>query len=230
MGISRLLFPGRDDRVHGCYCNAGAVGHGSSRCVRRPAILLLALAITYAFPALAQTREWKIDPNHSTAQFTVRHMGVSNVTGTFNKVSGTAQMDEKDLTKSAIDAAIDVTSVDTRVEARDKDLRSDHFFDVAKYPTMEFKSKRVEKQGDDYKLIGDLTMHGVSREVALTMETPSAIVTDPYGNLRQGFSANTVINRKDWGMTYNNLLQSGEAVVGDKVKIQVDVELIRKKG
>ncbi len=192
----------------------------------RNAILFLFLT---SLTALAQTSIWNIDPNHSTAQFTVRHMGLSNVRGTFNKVSGSAQMDDKDFTKSSVDAVIDVASVDTRVEGRDKDLRSDHFFDVTKYPTMEFKSKRIEKQGDGYKLIGDLTMHGVTKEVALNLDQPSGIVADPHGNVRRGFSAATTINRKDWGLIYNNMLQSGEAVVGDTVKIQVDVELVQKK-
>ena len=192
----------------------------------RLTLLCLLLA---AVPALAQTSTWNIDPNHSTAQFTVRHMGVSNVTGTFNKVSGSGQLDDKDLSKSSVDAVIDVASVDTRVEMRDNDLRSDHFFDVAKYPTMEFKSKRIEKQGDDYKLIGDLTMHGVTKELALTVDQVSSILTDPKGNKRRGFSANTTINRKDWGLVYNNMLQSGEAVVGDKIKIQIDVEFVQKK-
>ena len=191
---------------------------------------LLALSVLLtALPVAAQTSTWNIDPNHSTAQFTVRHMAVSNVTGTFNKVSGTAQMADKDLTKSSVDAIIDVASVDTRVEMRDKDLRSDHFFDVAKYPTIEFKSKRIEKQGDGYKLVGDLTMHGVTREVSLNVDQPSPIVTDQRGNMRRGFEATTTINRKDWGMTYNNLLQTGEAVVGDTIKIQVDVELLKPK-
>jgi len=192
----------------------------------RNAVLVLFLS---SITALAQTSSWNIDPNHSTAQFTVRHMGLSNVSGTFNKVSGTAQMDEKDFTKSSVDAVIDVASVDTRVEMRDNDLRSDHFFDVAKYPTMEFKSKRIEKQGDGYKMIGDLTMHGVTKEVTLNMDQPSGIVTDPKGNSHRGFSASTTINRKDWDLKYNNLLQSGEAVVSDNVRIQIDVELVMKK-
>jgi len=94
---------------------------------------------------------------------------------------------------------------------------------------MEFKSKKIEKQGDGYKMTGDLTMHGVTKEVTLNVDEPSSVITDPYGNLRRGFSASTTINRKDWGMTYNNLLQTGEAVVGDNIKIQIDVELVRKK-
>lgn len=193
--------------------------------VRNALLFLLFTSLT----AVAQTATWNIDPNHSTAQFTVRHMGLSNVSGTFNKVSGTAQMDEKDFSKSSVDAVIDVASVDTRVEMRDNDLRSDHFFDVAKYPTMEFKSKRIEKQGDGYKLIGDLTMHGVTKEVTLTLDQPSGIITDQRGNSHRGFSASTSINRKDWGMTYNSLLQSGDAVVGDTIKIQIDAELVKKK-
>ena len=193
--------------------------------IRNAVLVLFLTSIT----ALAQTSSWNIDPNHSTAQFTVRHMGLSNVSGTFNKVSGTAQMDEKDFTKSSVNAVIDVASVDTRVEMRDNDLRSDHFFDVAKYPTMEFKSKRIEKQGDGYKMIGDLTMHGVTKEVTLNMDQPSGIVTDPKGNSHRGFSASTTINRKDWDLKYNNLLQSGEAVVSDNVRIQIDVELVMKK-
>lgn len=190
---------------------------------------VLVFVMLASLAALAQTSSWNIDPNHTAAHFTVRHMGLSNVTGTFDKVSGTAQMDEKDFTKSAVDAVIDVSSVDTRVQMRDNDLRSDHFFDVAKYPTMEFKSKRIEKQGDGYKMIGDLTMHGVTKEVTLNMDEPSAIMTDARGNMHRGFSASTTINRKDWGMTYNNLLQSGEAVVGDTIKIQIDAELVKKK-
>ncbi len=192
----------------------------------RYAVLFLLFA---SLTALAQNSTWNVDPNHTAAHFTVRHMGLSNVTGTFDKVSGTAQMDDKDFTKSSVDAVIDVASVDTRVQMRDNDLRSDHFFDVAKYPTMEFKSKRIEKQGDGYKMIGDLTMHGVTREVTLNMDEPSAIMTDQHGNMHRGFSASGTINRKDWGMTYNNLLQSGEAVVGDTIKIQIDAELVKKK-
>ena len=179
--------------------------------------------------AAAQTATWSVDPNHSSAQFTVRHMGLSNVTGTFNKVSGTAQLDDSNWAKSSVDAVIDVASVDTRVEGRDKDLRSPNFFDVEKYPTMEFKLKSVQKNGDGLKLIGDLTMHGVTKEVTLNVDAPGAAVTDPWGNARRGFSASTTINRKDWGLTWNNTLKSGEAVVGDNVKIEINAELVKKK-
>lgn len=191
--------------------------------------IAVALLLLAAWPALAQTSSWNIDPNHSTAQFTVRHLGLSNVTGTFNKVSGTVQLDEKDITKSQVDAVIDVASVDTRVEARDKDLRSPNFFDVEKYPTMEFKSTSIQKSGDGLKLVGNLTMHGVTKPVTLSVDGPTAEVKDPWGNPRRGLSASTTINRKDWGLVYNNTLQSGEAVIGDTVKIQIDVEMVKKK-
>jgi polyisoprenoid-binding protein YceI len=221
-------FATRADERASVTLAQNAVSPNLRRIVLKIRVALLML-LAASLPAIAQTSNWNIDSNHSTAQFTVRHMGLSNVSGTFNKVSGTAQLDDKDLTKSSVNAVIDVTTVDTRVQARDNDLRSDHFFDVAKYPTMEFKSKRIEKQGEDYKLVGDLTMHGVTKEVSLTVDQLSSVVTDPYGNLRRGFSANTVINRKDWGLVYNNMLQSGEAVVGDKIKIQIDVEMTQKK-
>ncbi len=179
--------------------------------------------------AFAQSAEWTIDPNHSTAQFTVRHMGISNVTGSFTKVSGTATIDDSDLTKSQVQASIDVNSVDTRVEARDKDLRSPNFFDVAKYPTIEFKSTKIVKNGDKLQLIGDLTIHGTTRSVTLDVDGPTAANTDPYGNLRRGLSASTTINRQDYGLRWNNRMGTGEAIVGDIVKIQIDAELIRKK-
>lgn len=177
----------------------------------------------------AQTSTWSIDPNHSTAQFTVRHFGISNVTGNFTRVTGTVDVDEKDITQSQVSASIDVKSVYTRVEARDNDLKSAHFFEVEKFPTMDFKSKKVVNSGGKLQLIGDLTMHGVTREVALDLDGPTPALTDPYGNLRRGISGTTSLNRRDFGLTYNSALKTGEAVVGDTVKIQIDLELVRKK-
>ncbi len=179
--------------------------------------------------AFAQTADWNIDPAHSTAQFTVRHLGISNVSGTFNKVSGTVALNEKDITQSQVNASIDVNSVDTRVENRDKDLKSPHFFEVDKYPTIEFKSKRIVKSGDKLQVIGDLTIHGTTHEVTLDGEGPTPEINDPWGNARRGFSATTTINRKDFNLTYNNVLKSGEAAIGDAVKIQIDAELVKKK-
>jgi polyisoprenoid-binding protein YceI len=191
--------------------------------------VVFALFVLATFSAFGQTTEWKIDPVHSTAQFTVRHFGISNVSGMFTKVTGNISLNEKDITQSQVDASIDVSSVDTHVENRDKDLKSPHFFDVDKYPTIEFKSKRIVKSGGRLEVIGDLTMHGTTREVTLDGEGPTPEIVDQGGNARRGFSASTIINRKDFNLTYNNLLKSGEAVVGDTVKIQVDVEMVKKK-
>jgi polyisoprenoid-binding protein YceI len=179
--------------------------------------------------ALAQTSNWTIDPAHSTAQFTVRHMGISNVTGNFTKLTGTAVLNEKDIAQSQVSVSIDVNSVDTRVEMRDKDLKSATFFDVEKFPTIEFKSKRIVGSGGKVQVIGDLTIHGTTREVTLDGEGPTPEMTDPWGNARRGFSATTAINRKDFNLVYNNLLKTGEAVIGDNVKIQIDVEIVKKK-
>ena len=190
---------------------------------------LSAIAFLATLSAFAQTSNWNIDPAHSTAQFTVRHLGVSNVSGNFTKVSGSVVLDEKDITKSQVNASIDVSSVDTRVEMRDKDLKSANFFEVEKYPTMEFKSKSIRKNGDKLQVVGDLTIHGTTHEVTLDSDGPSPEVGDPWGNTRRGFSATTSINRKDFSLTYNNALKTGEAVIGDTVKIQIDAELVKKK-
>ena len=191
--------------------------------------VVFALFVLASLSALAQTSDWTIDPAHSTAQFTVRHLGISNVSGTFTKVSGTVSLNEKDITQSQVNASIDVNSVDTRVENRDKDLKSPHFFEVDKYPTIEFKSKKILSSGGRLQLIGDLTIHGATREVTLDVDGPTPALTDPWGNLRRGISATTAINRRDFNLTYNNLLKSGEAVVGDTVKIQIDAEMVNKK-
>src|SRR5579864_4020967 len=192
--------------------------------------LALLLALFLAVSAAAQTSSWTIDPKHSTAQFTVRHLAISNVSGNFTNVTGTIDLNEKDITLSQVSAVIDVSSVDTRVSDRDKDLRSPNFFDVEKYPTIEFKSKRIVNSGGKLQVIGDLTMHGTTREVTLDVDGPTPELNDPWGNVRRGFSASTTLNRKGFGLTYNHALKTGEAVVGDNVKIQIDLELIKKKG
>jgi polyisoprenoid-binding protein YceI len=192
--------------------------------------LLLAALSLVAAAAVAQTSTWNIDPNHSTAQFTVRHLAISNVSGSFTKVTGTVQFNDKDIMQSQVNAVIDSASVDTRVPDRDKDLRSPNFLDVEKYPTLEFKSKRIVNNGGKLQMIGDLTLHGTTREVTLDVDGPTPELNDPWGNVRRGFSATTTINRKDYGVVWNNTLKSGEAVVGDNVKIQIDVEIVKKKG
>ncbi len=188
-----------------------------------------AIALVASLSALAQTSTWNIDPAHSTAQFTVRHLGISNVTGSFTKVTGTVVLNDRDIAQSEVSATIDANSVDTRVEARDKDLKSPHFFEVEKYPTIEFKSKKIVSSGGKLQVIGDLTIHGTTRDVTLDVDGPTPELADPWGNLRRGISATTTINRKEFGLAYNNLLKTGEAVVGDTVKIQIDAEMVKKK-
>lgn len=190
---------------------------------------ILAVAILAGVSAQGQSATWNIDPNHSTAQFTVRHFGISNVTGSFTKVSGSVVLNEKDITQSQISASIDVSSVDTRVEARDKDLKSANFFEVEKYPTIEFKSKKITGSAGNLQVTGDLTIHGTTREVTLDVDGPTPELADSWGNTRRGISATTSINRKDFNLVYNKALGTGEAVVGDNVKIQIDAELVKKK-
>ena len=190
--------------------------------------IVSAITLLASLPVFAQTSTWNIDPAHSNAQFTVRHLGISNVTGSFTKVAGTVTLNEQDITQSQVSASIDVNSIDTRVEARDNDLKSPHFFEVEKYPTIEFKSKRIVSSGGKLQVIGDLTIHGTTREVTLDVDGPTPALTDPWGNLRRGISGTTTINRKDFNLTYNNTLKSGEAMIGDTVKIQIDAEITKK--
>ena len=190
--------------------------------------IVSAITLLASLPVFAQTSTWNIDPAHSNAQFTVRHLGISNVTGSFTKVAGTVTLNEQDITQSQVSASIDVNSIDTRVEARDKDLKSPHFFEVEKYPTIEFKSKRIVSSGGKLQVIGDLTIHGTTRELTLDVDGPTPALTDPWGNLRRGISGTTTINRKDFNLTYNNTLKSGEAMIGDTVKIQIDAEITKK--
>jgi len=187
---------------------------------------LLAFA---ALPALAQTTTWQIDPNHTSAQFAVKHLGVSTVRGAFTKTTGTVQLDEKDITKSQVKVTVDTTTLDTRNETRDKDVKSPNFLDVAAYPTMTFKSKRITAEGDGkYKMTGELTLHGVTREVTFDVDGPSPAIQDPWKNLRRGASATATINRRDFGITYSKTLDTGGLVVSNEVQITIDIEFIRK--
>ncbi len=188
-----------------------------------------ALAAAISLPTAAATSTWQIDPNHSAAQFAVRHLAISTVRGAFTKVSGRVQMDDKDISKSSVEVTIDAASVDTRVADRDKDLRSDHFFDTAKYPTLTFKSTRVEQVAPGMlKVTGDLTIHGTTKQVVLEVEGPTAPVKDPWGNQRAAASATTKINRQDFGVKWNATMDNGGVVVGDEVSITIDVELVQK--
>jgi polyisoprenoid-binding protein YceI len=187
------------------------------------------LAAICSLPAPAATSTWQIDPAHSAAQFSVRHLGISMVRGAFSNVKGTINYDDKDVSRSTVDVIIDVTTVDTREPDRDKDLKSDKFFDVAHYPAMTFKSKKVEQAGPGkLKVTGDLTIRGVTKEVVLDVEGPTAPVTDPWKNQRAAVTASTKINRQDFGVKWNATLDNGGVVVSDEVSINIDVEMVQK--
>ncbi len=185
-------------------------------------VLTLIAAMSLAATAAAQAGNWTIDPNHTSAQFSVRHLAVSTVRGAFTKVTGSATFDPSNPAKTALDATIDASSVDTRVEMRDKDLRSPNFLDVEKFPTITFHGKQTKAAGPGkLQITGDLTIHGVTKEVVLDVDGPSAAIKDPWGNQRIGASASTKISRKDFAV--NGL----PAVVGDEITITIDAELIQ---
>jgi len=184
--------------------------------------LVVATALFATLPAAAQD-SWQLDPAHCSAQFSVRHLGISTVRGAFTKLSGAVQYDPAAPGKSSLEATIEATSVDTRVEMRDNDLRSPNFLDVQKYPTITFQSKKVEAAGaGKLKVTGDLTVHGVTKEVALDVDGPTPAMKDPWGNLRMGASATTKINRMDFGVS------GRPGVVGDDITITLDIEMTRQ--
>ena len=179
-------------------------------------------ALAMAATAVAQAGTWQIDPNHTAAQFSVRHLGVSTVRGAFTKVTGSVKYDPADPTKDSLEVTIEAKSVDTRVEMRDNDLRSDHFLDVQKYPTITFHSKQTKTVGaGKLQMVGDLTIHGVTKEVVLDVDGPTAPIKDPWGNQRIGASATTKIVRQDFGVSFL------PGVVGDEITITIDTELIQ---
>jgi len=187
------------------------------------------IALTLA-PALALGQStWSIDPVHTHASFSIRHMVISNVRGELGKVNGTLTLDDKDVTKSKVEATIDVAGIDTREQKRDDDLRSPNFFDVAKYPTITFASTKVEKAGkEELKVTGDLTIHGVTKPIVLKVTGPTPEVKDPWGMTRRGISASTKLNRNDYGVSWSKVLEGGGAVVGNDVAIEIEVELVKK--
>src|ERR1700689_2886854 len=189
---------------------------------------VLAFAVTVALPVLAHADTWSIDPPHTSVEFTVRHMMISNVKGQFQKTTGTITINGNDPASATIDATIDASSVDTRVERRDTHLKSPDFLDVAKYPTITFKSTKVEAAGPGkFKVTGDLTLHGVTKPVVLDVESSGAPVK-VMGGLHAGASATTKINRSDFGLSWNKALETGGVVVGDEVAISIDVEAVKK--
>jgi len=193
-------------------------------------LLTVAALIAFAsLPALAQTTTWQVDPAHTNTQFAVRHLGVSTVRGAFTKTTGQIQLDEKDMTKSQVEITVDMSTLDTRNEGRDKDVKSSNFLDVATFPTMTFKSRKITAAGaGKFKLTGDLTLKGQTKEVTFDVEGPSPAIKDPWGNLRHGASATATINRQDFGVTYNKTLDSGGLVVSNDVQITIDIEFVRK--
>ena len=184
--------------------------------------------VTGTAQAAKQTR-WELDPAHSAAHFSVRHLMISNVRGDFNKVSGSAVLDLSDPTKSAIEVSVDIASIDTREPQRDEHLRSADFLDVANHPSITFRSKQITAAGAGrFKVTGDLTIRGVTRTVTFDVDGPTPPVKDPWGNVRAGVSATAKINRKDFGLVWNALTEAGGIVVGDEVSITFEAELVQK--
>lgn len=192
-------------------------------------VKVIATAVILTIPAFASAAPWSIDADHSSVGFKVRHMMVSNVKGDFGKVSGVVNINDKDITKSKVEVTIDTASINTGATKRDEHLKSADFFDVTKYPTMTFVSKKVAKAGkDNLKVTGDLTLHGVTRQVVLDVEGPSKESKDPWGNIRRGATATTKINRKDFGLVWNTALETGGVAVGEEITIALEIELLKK--
>jgi len=174
------------------------------------------------------TTTYKIDPAHSSAQFVVRHMMITNVRGAFSNVQGAVAWDAANPGRSSIEAVIDATTIHTQEAGRDAHLKSADFLDVEKYPTITFKSTGVESAGtDDHSIKGDLTIHGVTKPVVLKVDGPTAEGKDPWGNTRIGASASTKIKRNEFGLTWNSTLDTGGILVGDDLKIELEVSLIK---
>jgi polyisoprenoid-binding protein YceI len=189
--------------------------------------MLAGLAAAIALPASAGTTTYQIDPRHSSAGFGVTHLMISTVRGEFHGVTGTVIVDDSDISKSSVNVTIDATTVDTREPDRDKHLKSEAFFDVARYPTITFQSTKVERNSDgSLKLTGDLTIRGVTKTAVLTATLPKAPIKDPWGLQRTAVSASTKINRQAFGVAWNQKLDSGGVVVGDDVNVTLDVEMI----
>jgi len=202
------------------------MGHLTAKLVLGTA---LAAALNFPAAAAAATSTWQIDPAHTAAGFAVKHLMISTVRGQFKGITGTVNWDDQDITKSTVDVTIDANTVDTSEPNRDKDLKSGNFFDVAKYPAITFKSKKVEPvSAGKLRVTGELTIHGVTREVVLDVEGPTPPVKDPWGNSRVAASATTKINRQDYGVKWNANMDGGGVVVGDDVNITIDLEMVKK--
>ena len=198
------------------------------RNVLRSAVGVLALALVLPVSARAET--WVIDPAHTVSGFTVKHMMIANVTGVFEGTRGTIEYRPGDPGSVKADITIEAKSVNTRIGRRDDDLRSDNFFSAEKFPTLAFRSRRVQNvRAEGFDLVGDLTIRDVTREVVLKVGGPTAPIKDPQGNRRVGATASTTINRKDFGIMWNRTIEAGGVVVGDEVRINLEVEAVEKK-
>ncbi|HKX05557.1 MAG TPA: YceI family protein [Methylomirabilota bacterium] len=194
----------------------------------RAAVVVLVLALLLPVSARAET--WVIDPAHTVSGFTVRHMMIANVTGVFEVTRGTIEYRPGDPGSVKADITIEAKSVNTRIGRRDDDLRSDNFFSAEKFPTLAFRSRRVQNvRAEGFDLVGDLTIRDVTREVVLRVDGPTAPIKDPQGNRRVGATASTTINRKDFGIMWNRTIEAGGVVVGDEVKINLEVEAVERK-
>ena len=195
--------------------------------MKRLAVAFAAI-LALSIPCTAPAAVWNIDPAHTNVAFKIRHLTISNVKGNFVKFSGTVDIDDKDVTKSRIDVTIETASIGTNVQKRDDHLRSADFFDIATYPTMTFVSRKILPAGQDKLTVtGDLTLRGVTREVVLEVEGLSQEVRDPWGGVRRGASASAKINRKDFGLAWNEELEGGGLAVGEEVAISLEVELVK---
>lgn len=184
--------------------------------------------ISLALPGFALASPWTIDPDHSNVGFKVRHMMVANVKGNFNKFSGTVDIDDKNINQSKVSVTIDTASINTNVQKRDEHLRSADFFDVAKFPTMTFVSKKVVRVSrDKLRVTGDLTLRGITRQVVLNVDGFSKESKDPWGHIRRGTSASARINRKDFGLVWNKVLETGGVAVGEDVDIVLEIEMTK---
>ena len=185
------------------------------------------MSTTLATPKIT-TSTWNLDPIHSVAEFKVKHMMISSVKGQFTGITGVLTLDENDITCSRVDATIDASTINTREAQRDVHLKSADFFDVEQFPKLGFKSTQVKRTGhDELTATGDLTIHGVTRQVTFQVEGPTAAGKDPWGNTRIGLSATTRINRKDFGLTWNTALETGGILVGEDITITIDLEFVK---
>lgn len=198
------------------------------RLTQRLGAIALVLSLCAA-PTIASAEVWNIDTAHTVSGFTVRHMMITNVNGAFDTTTGTIDYTPGNLAATKADIKIDVNTVNTRNQRRDADLKSDNFFNAEKFPAITFKSKRVQNvRADGFDMVGDLTIRDVTKEVVLKVDGVGQPIKDPQGNRRVGATASTTINRKDFNVNYNRVIEAG-GVVGDEVKINLEIQAVEKK-